>query len=246
MWASLISFREGREENNDDTPCFEFGSTYRPDIDGLRAAAVAAVILFHAEIPGFSGGFVGVDVFYVISGYLITQVLTESSEQPLHLQLAGFYVRRARRILPALLATSLIVAVAAVAILLPWDLARFGRYLAATAVLGMNIAAWSDGIGYFQSRLAQVPITHFWSVATEEQFYLIYPITLALIGKYFHRHRASALAVLGGIVIRRLRLGLLPCAGGQFLPGAVASLGTAAGRNARPERHAVTAVEAHR
>jgi peptidoglycan/LPS O-acetylase OafA/YrhL len=171
-------------------------STYRPDIDGLRAAAVAAVILFHAEIPGFGGGFVGVDVFYVISGYLITQLLTGSLQRPLHAQLAEFYVRRARRILPALLATSLIVAVAAVAILLPWDLARFGRYLAATGMLGTNIAAWSDRIGYFQSRLAHVPITHFWSVAIEEQFYLIYPITLVLIGKCFHRHRASALVAL--------------------------------------------------
>lgn len=157
---------------------------------------MAGVILFHAEIPGFSGGFVGVDVFYVISGYLITQLLTESSKRPPHLRLAEFYVRRARRILPALLATSLIVAVAAVAVLLPWDLARFGSYLAATAVLGTNIAAWSDGTGYFQSRLAQVPITHFWSVAIEEQFYLIYPITLALIGKCFHRRRASALAAV--------------------------------------------------
>jgi peptidoglycan/LPS O-acetylase OafA/YrhL len=171
-------------------------STYRPDIDGLRAAAVTAVILFHAEIPGFSGGFVGVDVFYVISGYLITQLLTGSSEQPLRSRLAQFYVRRARRILPALLVTSLIVTMAAIAILLPWDLARFGRYLAATAVLGTNIAAWSDKIGYFQSKLAHVPITHFWSVAIEEQFYLIYPITLTLICKCFLRHRRSVLAVL--------------------------------------------------
>jgi peptidoglycan/LPS O-acetylase OafA/YrhL len=170
--------------------------TYRPDIDGLRAAAVTAVILFHAEVPGFSGGFVGVDVFYVISGYLITQLLAGSLQRPLHVRLAEFYMRRARRILPALLATSLMVAVAAVVILLPWDLARFGRYLAATALLGTNIAAWADKIGYFQSKLAHVPITHFWSVAIEEQFYLIYPITLALIGKCFHRHRVSALAVL--------------------------------------------------
>jgi peptidoglycan/LPS O-acetylase OafA/YrhL len=169
---------------------------YRADIDGLRAIAVLAVILFHAEIPGFGGGFIGVDVFYVISGYLITQLLTGSLERPLRVQLAEFYVRRARRILPALLATSLLVAAAAVAILLPWDLARFGRYLAATAVLGTNIVAWNDKIGYFQSKLAQVPITHFWSVAIEEQFYLFYPITLALIGRCSHRHRAGALAVL--------------------------------------------------
>jgi peptidoglycan/LPS O-acetylase OafA/YrhL len=185
-----------RRERNDHTRSFDSSRTYRPDIDGLRAVAVAAVILFHAEIPGFSGGYIGVDVFYVISGYLITQLLTRSPERPLHAQLAEFYVRRARRILPALLATSSIVAAAAVAVLLPWDLARFGRYLAATAVLGTNVAAWSDKIGYFQSKLAHVPITHFWSIAIEEQFYVIYPITLAVISKYFHRDRATALAVL--------------------------------------------------
>lgn len=195
-FTHIVWKRRSRKGDDTRSSGHSLSSAYRPDIDGLRAAAVAAVILFHAEIPGFGGGFIGVDVFYVISGYLITQLLTGSSERPLHVQLAEFYVRRARRILPALFAVSLIVAAAAVAILLPWDLERFGRYLAATAVLGTNIAAWSDKIGYFQSKLAHVPITHFWSVAIEEQFYLIYPITLALIGKWFHRHRASTLAVL--------------------------------------------------
>jgi len=108
-----------------------FALNYRPDIDGLRAIAVLAVILYHAEIPGFGGGYVGVDVFFVISGYLITQLLAGSAETPLRPRLKDFYLRRARRILPALFATSLIVAVAAAGIFLPWTLARFGRYLAA-------------------------------------------------------------------------------------------------------------------
>jgi peptidoglycan/LPS O-acetylase OafA/YrhL len=76
--------------------------TYRPDIDGLRALAVLAVILYHAEIPGFGGGYVGVDVFFVISGYLITQLLAGSPKKPLRSRLKDFYLRRARRILPAL------------------------------------------------------------------------------------------------------------------------------------------------
>jgi peptidoglycan/LPS O-acetylase OafA/YrhL len=169
---------------------------YRSDIDGLRAIAVAAVILFHAEIPGFSGGFVGVDVFFVISGYLITQLLIGSAEKPLRLGLPEFYARRARRILPALFAMALVTTAVAVALLLPWDLARFGNFLAATSALGTNIAAWRDGIGYFQSNLTHVPLAHLWSIAIEEQFYLAYPIGLVLICRYLPRHRTCALIAL--------------------------------------------------
>jgi peptidoglycan/LPS O-acetylase OafA/YrhL len=170
--------------------------TYRPDIDGLRAMAVLAVILYHAEVPGFGGGYVGVDVFFVISGYLITQLLAGSAEKPLRSRLEDFYRRRARRILPALFATSLIVAVASAVILLPWDLATLGRYLAATPVFWTNVTAWATGGGYFGSKAAHVPITHFWSIAIEEQFYLLYPITFALIGKYVPRHQRMAFIAL--------------------------------------------------
>jgi peptidoglycan/LPS O-acetylase OafA/YrhL len=169
---------------------------YRPDIDGLRAIAVAAVVLFHAEVRGFGGGYVGVDVFFVISGYLITQLLAGSGAPAQRLRLSDFYIRRARRIFPALCVTSLAVALAGVAILLPWDLARLGSYLAATSVLGTNIAVWMDGVGYFQSKMAHVPITHYWSIAIEEQFYLVYPITFRLICRYLPRHRTSALIAL--------------------------------------------------
>src|SRR5258708_40051698 len=92
---------------------------YRPDIDGLRALAVMAVILFHSGVPGFDGGYVGVDVFFVISGYLITQLLEESREESARRTLATFYVRRMRRILPALLATCLATAIAGVALFTP-------------------------------------------------------------------------------------------------------------------------------
>lgn len=170
--------------------------TYRKDIDGLRAIAVLAVILYHAEIPGFGGGYVGVDVFFVISGYLITQLLAVSAEKPLRSQLKDFYLRRARRILPALFVTCLIVAVAAAAIFLPWDLATFGRYLAATPVFLTNVAAWATGGGYFASNLVHTPIAHFWSIAIEEQFYILYPLTFALIGKYVPRHQRLALVAL--------------------------------------------------
>ncbi len=170
--------------------------TYRPDIDGLRAIAVAAVVLFHAGIPGFTGGYVGVDVFYVISGYLITQLLVGSTHRRPHSQLADFYIRRARRILPALFAMILIVVPAAAAILLPWDLARFGNYLAATSVLSVNIAAWLEGVSYFQSRAVNVPIAHLWSIAVEEQFYLTYPLALILIHRFVPHRRTIALVAL--------------------------------------------------
>ena len=169
---------------------------YRADIDGLRAIAVAAVVLFHAEVPGFGGGYVGVDVFFVISGYLITQLLAGSAAPTLRLRLRDFYIRRVRRIFPALCVTSLTVALAGVAILLPWDLARFGYYLAGTSLLATNVAEWKLGIGYFQSNMAHVPIAHFWSIAIEEQFYLVYPITFWLIRKYLPRYRTSALIAL--------------------------------------------------
>jgi peptidoglycan/LPS O-acetylase OafA/YrhL len=173
-----------------------FALTYRPDIDGLRAIAVLAVILYHAEIPGFGGGYVGVDVFFVISGYLITQLLAGSGDKPLRSRLKDFYLRRARRILPALLTTSLIVAMASAAIFLPWTLARFGRYLAATPVFLTNVTAWVSGGGYFSSNLVHIPIAHFWSIAIEEQFYLFYPLTLAFIGRYVPRLQRQALIAL--------------------------------------------------
>jgi peptidoglycan/LPS O-acetylase OafA/YrhL len=168
-------------------------SPYRRDIDGLRGVAVALVVLFHSHIPGFGGGYVGVDVFFVISGYLITLLLIGSSARPLRSWLADFYLRRGRRILPALLLVSLIAAAVASIILLPWALALFGKYLAASALLLTNIAAWSDRQGYFQNFGERVALLHFWSIAIEEQFYLVYPISLLLISRYLPRHRTLCL-----------------------------------------------------
>jgi peptidoglycan/LPS O-acetylase OafA/YrhL len=169
---------------------------YRPDIDGLRALAVIAVVLYHAQVPGFGGGYVGVDVFFVISGYLITRLLAGSSLKPLRLQWSEFYLRRARRILPALLLVSLLSTVAAVAILLPSDLTRFGKYLTASSLFLSNLPEWSEGSGYLNSRLAYVAITHFWSIAVEEQFYLLYPLVLFLIGRYLPYRRTATLLTL--------------------------------------------------
>jgi peptidoglycan/LPS O-acetylase OafA/YrhL len=170
---------------------------YRPDIDGLRAISVLAVILFHAEVPGFGGGYVGVDVFFVISGYLITQVLLMPSQRGLAGQLRNFYVRRCRRILPALTAMLVVATALACLLFVPRDLARFGTDLGYTAVFLGNWAAWRSG-GYFDLDAPSSPLLHLWSIAVEEQFYIAFPLVFLAVGRAFRRER---LAVLAGAAV---------------------------------------------
>src|SRR5882724_9760638 len=147
-------------------------SQYRPDIDGLRAISAIAVVLFHAQVPGFRGGFIGVDIFFVISGYLITRLLCAPGEQPVRQRLAQFYVRRCRRVLPALLVLLVILTPAAIIMLRPADLHIYGKYLASTSILLTNVVAWAD------RNSGLPPLIHLWTIAVEEQFYLLYPLLL--------------------------------------------------------------------
>ncbi len=173
--------------------------TYRPYIDGLRAIAVLAVILFHFGCSVLPGGFVGVDVFFVISGFLITQLLSQAPPLTLPQQLGEFYVRRARRILPALLVVSLTVAVIAAFLYLPADLARVGRYLAFAPLMLSNVANLDDG-GYFATTgSAFFPLTHFWSLAVEEQFYIVYPLFFLLLARTRPHRVIAALALVAAI-----------------------------------------------
>ncbi|HEX5046806.1 MAG TPA: acyltransferase family protein [Gammaproteobacteria bacterium] len=170
-----------------------FSGGYRNDIDGLRAIAVVAVMLFHARFWPFSGGFVGVDVFFVISGFLITSIIKKEIDRR-DFSIAKFYERRIRRIFPALFLLLFAVTPAALLILLPVETARFGQSLLATAVFGANIFFWRNS-GYFQADAERFPLLHTWSLAVEEQFYIFFPLFLLVLLK-IARPRVTLLALL--------------------------------------------------
>jgi len=158
---------------------------YRPDVDGLRAVAVLSVLLFHGGVSVLSGGYVGVDVFFVISGFVITTKLVEEIDEG-KFSIANFYVRRIRRILPAMVATMLLCCVAACVVFLPDALYDFARSVVATAVFLSNMFFWKNS-GYFETGALDRPLLHTWSLAIEEQFYIVIPVALFLFVVYARR-----------------------------------------------------------
>ena len=155
---------------------------YRAEIDGLRALAVIPVILFHAGFELFSGGFVGVDVFFVISGYLITTILIEDIENK-RFSIVNFYERRARRILPALFFVMLVCIPFAWMWMLPNQLKDFSQSLVAVSLFASNILFWRES-GYFDAAAEEKPLLHTWSLAVEEQYYVLFPIFLILAWRF--------------------------------------------------------------
>ncbi|MGB0440801.1 MAG: acyltransferase family protein, partial [Paracoccaceae bacterium] len=149
---------------------------YRAEIDGLRAVAVLPVLLFHAGISLFGGGFVGVDVFFVISGYLITTIIISEIEGD-RFSLIQFYERRARRILPALCFVMLCCVPFAWAWMLPGQMQAFSHSLIAVSLFVSNVLFWRES-GYFAAEAEEKPLLHTWSLAVEEQYYVIFPIML--------------------------------------------------------------------
>jgi peptidoglycan/LPS O-acetylase OafA/YrhL len=153
---------------------------YRPDIDGLRAVAVLPVVFYHAGLPGFSGGFVGVDIFFVISGFLITGIVW-SEMRTGTFSLQNFYIRRVKRIFPALFTVLFFCSIAAYFLLIPDDLVAFGKSVSATVLFFSNLYLVKQA-NYFAAPAADNPLLHTWSLSVEEQFYAVWPLVLLVLG----------------------------------------------------------------
>jgi peptidoglycan/LPS O-acetylase OafA/YrhL len=167
---------------------------YRPDIDGLRAVAVLLVVAYHVRTRFTPGGFIGVDVFFVISGFLITSILIRELDGS-RFSIQGFYVRRIRRIGPALIAVVVGTSIFAFVLLLPSELKDYARSLLAALGSASNFYFWSQ-TGYFKPEALTMPLLHTWSLAVEEQFYIIFPAVLALLYRYARRSTLYILLVL--------------------------------------------------
>ncbi len=170
---------------------------YRPEIDGLRAVAVLSVLLCHAHFAGFAGGFVGVDIFFVISGFLITSLIARDLKEDAF-SFAGFWERRIRRILPPLV---LVVAVSVIAgwfLYLPNDYDLLGKQVASQAIFASNIL-FKKQAGYFDVSNDTKPLLHTWSLAVEEQFYLLFPLAVFFIWRHRHDKIYKYLAICAAV-----------------------------------------------
>jgi len=201
---------------------------HRSEIDGLRAVAVIPVILFHAGFSTFSGGFVGVDIFFVISGYLIATIILANMEKGTF-SLVEFYERRARRILPALFFVMLVSLFFAWLWLTPRDLKDFSQSLVAVSTFSSNFLFWSES-GYWDVASELKPLLHTWSLGVEEQYYIIFPLFLMLMWRYRMRWIFGSFVLIAGVSFTAAELGsyddpsatfyLLPTRGWELAIGA--------------------------
>jgi peptidoglycan/LPS O-acetylase OafA/YrhL len=171
---------------------------YRPEVDGLRALAVIPVILFHLGFKWIQGGFVGVDVFFVISGYLISLIILREQEQG-NFTFRAFWIRRARRIIPALASVILASMVAGFFILFRFDWKALGEQGLSVFALVANFKMWKSASNYWAPAAHETPLLHTWSLAVEEQFYLFYPLLLVTILKFAKQHTFKL--ILGGTIL---------------------------------------------
>ncbi len=211
---------------------------YRPEIDGLRTLAVVPVIFFHGGVAGFSGGFVGVDIFFVISGFLITGILAEDFTKG-QFSLLNFYERRARRILPALFLVVFACIPFAWFLFVPRDFVDFAQSIISTITFSSNILFWLE-TGYFATEAELKPLLHTWSLAVEEQFYLFFPL---LIWGFWRFGKTAVIAVISVILLTSFALAnwtvlhhpsasfyLLPTRAWELMIGALAALAVRSGR----------------
>lgn len=168
------------------------GLRYRADIDGLRAIAIAAVVAFHAFPGRLPGGFVGVDIFFVISGFLISQIVISDLIEA-RFSFAGFYARRIRRLFPSLFTTLVAVLILGWLALPPELYEALGKQTVAGAAFSANVLDWQES-GYFSAAAESKPLLHLWSLGIEEQFYVLWPLFLWLVWRWRSRHLILAMA----------------------------------------------------
>lgn len=188
--------------SNEDSTRVDQGRAIRLDIEGMRAIAVGFVLAFHAGLPMFAGGFIGVDMFFVLSGFLITGLLAREVSRTGRVSLSRFWARRARRLLPASATVLAFSAFATWAVLPITQRAVFGGDIIASALYVVNWRFADRSVDYLAEDIGASPVQHFWSLAVEEQFYIVWPLLIVAIALISTRHwRRSAFYVLGAITI---------------------------------------------
>ncbi len=202
---------------------------YRRDIDGLRAVAVLPVVLDHAHVPGFSGGYIGVDIFFVISGFLITRILIDEIDSGAF-SLVRFYERRARRILPALFTVIAVTLIAGWWMLVPGQYEDLGESVIAATLFYSNYHFLGIASDYFAPGAEFMPLLHTWSLAVEEQFYIVFPLLLLGLASLSRRWVWAGIAVLAAISLGYAAwlVGQDPVAGFYATPGRAWELGAGA------------------
>lgn len=179
---------------------------FRPDIEGLRAVAVLLVLLYHAAVPGFGGGYVGVDVFFVLSGFLITGLLLRELDRTGSISLPSFYARRLRRLLPAVALLIVVTVGASVVLLSPLRAGDVAADGVAAALYASNLRFAAQATDYLQSELAPSPLLHLWSLGVEEQFYLFWPALLLLATRARGNVRLRVGILAAAVVVASLAL----------------------------------------
>lgn len=208
---------------------------YRPEIDGLRCVAVMVVIFNHLSVPGFGGGYVGVDVFFVISGYLITEII-KSGKQIGAFRISSFYRRRIIRLAPAYFTVLFFTGLLSAILMLPAELEQFSESALYSTFFAANFYMWHAVGGYFGTGADTTPLLHLWSLAVEEQFYLIWPASLLILIHFFGASGrllgvltvilllALAVSEYGAIHYRAAAYYLMPARAFELLIGAVLAL----------------------